>query len=283
MENIMMDEDFLNKFNFTADEEAGKKAVPHLPKHSQVRINQSLGMNCIPHLGQYGDEYQWLVPCMTMMCFPQDKNHLRKLVLKLLPQEFVHFADNEGVYNQKNVLANSSDTEFYILNYNAVDMCKARMDEYGDRSVMARINIAPHAFLYPRAQAQEIKENVLACVYTSKRGQPADPESDQVYQLPSIHGANESLNDWGRLQINKSNYLHNSNFMEVWLHPTDQGGMAISPNNGTFQLDMSMPITSFLLVVYSVQGKKRCGVFQINIITKDYFACESMTSLTQNM
>ena len=71
--------------------------------------------------------------------------------------------------------------------------------------------------------------------------------------------------------------------MEVWLHPTDQGAMAISPNNGTFQLDMSMPVTSFVLVVYSVQGKKRCGVFQINIITKDYFACESMTSLIQNL
>lgn len=49
------------------------------------------------------------------------------------------------------MLASTSDTEYYILNYNAVDMCKVRLEEYGDRSVMARINIAPHAFLYPRA------------------------------------------------------------------------------------------------------------------------------------
>lgn len=70
----------------------------------------------------------------------------------MLPQDFVHFADNEGQFNQKNVLANSTDTEYYIVNYNAVDLCKARLEEYGDRSVMARINIAPHAFLFPRAQ-----------------------------------------------------------------------------------------------------------------------------------
>jgi hypothetical protein len=36
-------------------------------------------------------------------------------------------------------------------------------------------------------------------------------------------------------------------------------------------------------MVYSVQGKKKCGVFQINIITKDFFTCQSMTSLAQNM
>lgn len=280
MDNLMDEDDFLNKFNFTGDEKDEKaKTVPYLPKYSQVRANQSLGLSCIPHLGQYGDEYQWLMPCMTMNCFPQDKGHLKKLVLNLLPQDFVQFADNEGTYNQKNILANNTDTEYYIVNYNAVDMCKARMDEYGDRSVMARINIAPHAFLYPRAQGQEIKENVLACIYTSKREQAADIESSQIYQLANLQGANESVNDWGRVPINRSNFLNNSNFMEVWLHPTDQGGMAISPNNGTFQLDMTTPVTSFVLVVYSVQGKKRCGVFQINIITKDFFACESSTAL----
>ena len=71
--------------------------------------------------------------------------------------------------------------------------------------------------------------------------------------------------------------------MEVCIHPTDQGGIAISPNNGTFQLDMSQPITSCMLVVYNIQGKKKCGVFQINVITKDFFTCESMTTLAQSM
>ena len=71
-------------------------AVPNLPRYSQIRVNQSLAMSCIPHLGQYGDDYHWLMPCMAMNCFPQDKSHLRKLVLNLLPQDFVHFADSEG-------------------------------------------------------------------------------------------------------------------------------------------------------------------------------------------
>lgn len=91
---------------------------------------------------------------MAINCFPQDKNHLRKLVFNLLPKDMVHFADNEGQFNQKNLLANTQETEYYIVNYNAVDMCKVRLDEYGDRSLMARINIAPHAFLFPRAQGQ---------------------------------------------------------------------------------------------------------------------------------
>ena len=62
-----------------------------------------------------------------------------------------------------------SNTEFYILNYNANELCSERLEEYGDRSVLARINIAPHAFLYPEIDAlEEIKENVLSCIYTTK-------------------------------------------------------------------------------------------------------------------
>ena len=38
--------------------------------------------------------------------------------------------------------------------------------------------------------------------------------------------------------------------MEIHLHPTDQGAMAISPNNFSFLLDMSQPIVSFTLVLY---------------------------------
>ena len=125
--------------------------------------------------------------------------------------------------------------------------------------------------------------NVLACIYTSTREQAADPESNQDYQLPNLQGANESVNDWGRMPMNRSNYLNNSNFMEVCIHPTDAGGIAISPNNGAFLLDMSQPVTSFVLVVYAVQGKKKCGVFQVNIITRDFFACDSMTSLASSL
>jgi hypothetical protein len=36
--------------------------------------------------------------------------------------------------------------------------------------MMARINIAPHAFLYQKAKfGNELKENIISCVYTSIR------------------------------------------------------------------------------------------------------------------
>lgn len=46
-----------------------------------------------------------------------------------------------------------NNTEFYILNYNATELVSERLEEYGDRSVVARINIAPHAYLYPEIEA----------------------------------------------------------------------------------------------------------------------------------
>ena len=112
--------------------------------------------------------------------------------------------------------------------------------EYGDRSTLMRVNVAPHAFLFPFAQiGQEIKENVCCVLYTSCRQQPADPESAQVFQPPPIQGVHECQSDWGKLNINKSHFLTNQNLMEVHLHPTENGSMAVSPNNFVFLMDMS--------------------------------------------
>jgi hypothetical protein len=54
MDNFFID-DILNKFNF----EPGDKSIPGLPKKSQVKIQEALGMGCVPQFGQYGDEYKW--------------------------------------------------------------------------------------------------------------------------------------------------------------------------------------------------------------------------------
>ena len=78
--------------------------------------------------------------------------------------------DGDGTANQKQFLTDKQ-TEYWIINYDAQDFCKEKLEEYGDKSILARVNLSPHAFLYPSAQmGQEIKENVLACVYTTKRG-----------------------------------------------------------------------------------------------------------------
>ena len=41
--------------------------------------------------------------------------------------------------------------EFYIVNYNAAEICQQRLEEYGEKSVLARINMVPHGFLYQDA------------------------------------------------------------------------------------------------------------------------------------
>ena len=84
-----------------------------------------------------------------------------------MPRAFTDFADNEGTLNQKEILVDRK-TEYYILNFNASDLCRDRLAEYGDRSCMARINMVSHTFLYPNIKLGEtVQENNLACLYTS--------------------------------------------------------------------------------------------------------------------
>jgi hypothetical protein len=135
------------------------------------------------------------------------------------------------------------NTEFYAINYNASELCSERLKEYGDRSVQARINIAPHAYLYPNTDPSvEIKENVLTCIYTTK-GKDAD------FQLSRFCGIEECYNEDGGVKVNRSHFLTSNNIQEVYLHPADHQVMAISPNNGSFLLNMSAPLVSFILVL----------------------------------
>ena len=52
MEGIV-DEDLLNSWNY----EKG-----HIP------VNPSLGLCCVPQLGQYSEEYAWLEPTLAINC-----------------------------------------------------------------------------------------------------------------------------------------------------------------------------------------------------------------------
>jgi hypothetical protein len=67
--------------------------------------------------------------------------------------------------------------------------------------------------------------------------------------LSNLVGVCEGHNDWGRASINNYNFLSKSNIMELHLHQSNEGALAISPNNGAFLLNMKMPIVSFTLVV----------------------------------
>ena len=105
----------------------------------------------------------------------------------------------------------------------------------------------------------EIKENVLACIYTTKG-------KDAEYQLSRFSGVEECITEDGGIKINRSHYLTNYNIQEVYLHPADHQVMAISPNNGSFLLNMSAPLVSFILVLKQYQQGNKFGIFQINII-----------------
>lgn len=41
--------------------------------------------------------------------------------------------------------------------------------------------------------------------------------------------------------------------MEVHLHPTDDNHMAISPNNGAFLLNLTLPLVNFYIVMCTLK------------------------------
>lgn len=63
---MMFMEDIVNKFNY----EPGDEKIPYMPRKTQVKIHPTLGNPTIPLLGQYGDVYRWMTPCMALKCFP---------------------------------------------------------------------------------------------------------------------------------------------------------------------------------------------------------------------
>jgi hypothetical protein len=59
--------------------------------------------------------------------------------------------------------------------------------------------------------------------------------------------------------------------------------MAISPNNGAFLLNMTMPIISFFVVLRSLNDNGKIGVFQVNIITCDAHKSEHIQNLISSL
>jgi hypothetical protein len=153
-------DDILNKFNFVP---TSKKELS-----SSIGTMPCLGLNAIPYFGQYGVEYDWMTPCMTFRCLPKDRDQRRQFVYHLVPFNHLEWADSKGQMNQRaNLMAD--DSEFYLVNYNAVDFCTKRLEDYGEKSVMARINLAVHPFVFPRAIiGEEIKEEVVEVVYVTE-------------------------------------------------------------------------------------------------------------------
>ena len=68
--------------------------------------------------------------------------------------------------------------------------------------------------------------------------------------------------------------------MEVWLHSTDENcnpeaPMAVSPNNGAFLLNLTLPVVNFTIVMMQSPrppAKMKLSVFNITFINDDVFA-----------
>ena len=66
--------------------------------------------------------------------------------------------------------------------------------------------------------------------------------------------------------------------MEVWLHTTSENGdpeapMAVSPNNGAFLLNLTLPVVNFTIVMMQSPstGHMKLSVFNITFINDDSF------------
>jgi hypothetical protein len=131
---------------------------------------------------------------------------------------------------------------YYILNLNAREL---KHNQLVDKNMpRIRLNFAPHAYLWPQARfGQEIKINILSAIYTSQ---------GKEWIHSSLRGIDE-CNDFGRISINPGKFFYKGNSQEVHLHQSDDHNMAVSPNNGAFLLNLTMPVVNFHLVMSTLE------------------------------
>ena len=117
---------------------------------------------------------------------------------------------------------------------------------------MVRINFAPHSYLYPDVKfGEEVKANVGAALYTSK---------DNTFFDPPMRGI-EECHDYGRMAINPESFYTKSNLQEVHIHLADEHNTAVSPNNGAFLLNLTLPMVNFYIVLQTLDVNNKLLTF----------------------
>ena len=119
---------------------------------------------------------------------------------------------------------------------------------------------------------------MLACIYTSK-----SRDDYKVLKTQNLCGIEECDQDFGKINFNKSNFLNQENLVEVHLHPTQEGAMALSPNNCCFLANMSMPFLKFELMTKQIDSSQHAAIFEIVIITNDSPKCELLKKVMENL
>eukprot|EP00347_Sterkiella_histriomuscorum_P005686 403355653 len=221
-----------------------------VPEFENIPFNETLGIQCIPYFGIYGFEYQWLYPTGVFrreFSTGKDLNEIKHS----FPQKINQIV-SEGI--EKNILLKPQQLHYYILNLNAKSFKNSFLLERNQSRV--RINFAPHAYIWPNAKyGQDSKINILSAIYTS-------------YNNEMIHSSFRGIDeceDFGRISINPGNFYSKINFQEVHLHPADNDNMAISPNNGTFLLNLGFPIINFHVVMQTTSGEQQLSIFKSDI------------------
>lgn len=151
-------------------------------------------------------------------------------------------------------------TQFFIVNWDGTNFCQSRF-LLGE--LHAKVNLAAHAFIFPAVlQGDSMKENVYEALFMTEHRQGRQPSNS------SLGGVNPCHDDNGRLPINPSEFLHDSNLREVFVHPSDDGLIAISPNNATFLLNLSQPLVSFVVVLKRYNSAP--ALFQMTVMTNRF-------------
>jgi hypothetical protein len=133
----------------------------------------------------------------------------------------------------------------------------------------ARINFAPHAYMYSEARSgSEIDTNAYVALYSrkNKAGKKFDSHLQGVEPCPD--------SDVGRIQIDPMEFTSRENLCQVHLHPVDHEQMAISPNNMAFLLNLTLPIVSFTIALLFKHSDRsnRLAIFNVTFLNDDAFA-----------
>ncbi|CDW76566.1 UNKNOWN [Stylonychia lemnae] len=214
-----------------------------------IKMNITLGLQCLPQFGIYGYEYQWLYitaafrrEFASSLDFSTIKEQLPSNVKSIL---------QDGVEN--NNIQRPSQVHYYIMNLNARALKQQMLIDRNQQKI--RLNFAPHAYIWQNArQGQETKINALTAIFTSYKGK----------MIHSTFRGIDECKDFGRISINPSTFFKSGNSQEVHIHPSDDDNMAISPNNGTFLLNLGFPVVNFHVVLYTLNDQQ-LSIFKAEI------------------
>ena len=293
-----------------------KTNEPYLSTVSQCK---ALWQLALPQFGMYSFEYEWANLISAYRCnskkieasirrnqdnleFEQDtRAQLFQNILDYMPRQFMKMREDEHLAERHRSLFQMLETDlmrhmevnrsrqeepsqvdFFVLNY-SMSAFRAKYRD-GMNMEKVRINFAPHAFMFEGCQPGDTRQvNIHVALYT-----PQNSASPSFSFDPNLHGIEEcNPSDIGRIAVNPADFLCQNTLMEIHLHPVDNSGqMAVSPNNGAFLLNLTLPIVNFTIVMLhqTERGINKLSVLNISFLNDESLAdCAILCALNSEM